>query len=299
MKKLIFALLILMFAKCVYAESTDDYWLVVMLMKHVEFISQEKKTGFTPLRVALLQDLSMPFHAKTVGGIDLGIISTKVNNVYGLQLALLATSDNLIGLQTGIFAVSGETLGGIQLASVAYSFSDITGMQLSLIWGVVEGKSSGAQISVMSCVAGGDSTGLQLGGLSAYSEGTVMGVQIAGIATVGAVKGLSITPIKSMGTIRSAGLDSSGISISAFTYGVRRENEGKYGFDGLMLSGFNITNADIMGAQVGAFNFASAVKGVQIGVLNYATELSGVQIGAINIAKNAAVLVLPVINFSF
>ena len=297
MKKLIFALLLLMFAKTVYADIY--YWDVLIFMRNTEFISRENKTGFTPLRLALFQDLSLPYHVKTVGGIDLGIISTKVENVYGLQLGLMSTAGGLIGLQTGVYAVS-DDMSGIQLGLIAYSFSQVSGLQLSMMWSGVEGQGfSGLQAGGLYSSSEGTSYGLQLGGVTAYSRDTVMGVQIAGIEGCGAVKGLSIAPVKIMGTSHSTGLDNSGLSISVFNYGVRSEDRGKYGFDGLMISGANISNADIMGAQLGLFNSASLVKGVQIGVVNYATKLSGVQIGVINIAKNAAVLVLPVINFSF
>ena len=62
----------------------------------------------------------------------------------------------------------------------------------------------------------------------------------------------------------------------------------------------NIHTANVVGAQVGAFNYAKEVTGLQWGVVNYAERLNnGLQIGIVNIAKNGFLPVFVIVNFNF
>ena len=45
--------------------------------------------------------------------------------------------------------------------------------------------------------------------------------------------------------------------------------------------------ADCIGAQVGLFNEARAMRGVQVGIINLADHMYGVQVGLINRAETA------------
>ncbi|MCL2485214.1 MAG: hypothetical protein FWF00_03070 [Endomicrobia bacterium] len=295
MKKLIVVFVLLLSVQAAYA---NKFYEAVMIYSETSFISDEKKTAFTPLRVAVFQDLAIPWNTKTVGGIDLGLLSTKVDTVYGFQVAMYAAAvERLIGLQFVLGLAISTNLTGIQFGGAAYSFTEVNGLQISLAYSGAEGGFNGLQIAPLGASFAEDTSyGLQIAGVAGYADG-LTGIQISGILGGGNVKGLAVSPIRIMGDGKSKHLSGGGINLSVFNYGVR--NDDKYSFAGLMLSGFNIGNVDITGIQVGIFNSASEVKGVQVGLINYASSLSGLQIGAINIASNAPVLVLPVINFGF
>ena len=298
MKKIVIMLFVLFFAKgIVYADYSGSIMGTINFAVETQFLSDEKKQGFTPLRLALVQDLALPWYVKTVGGIDLGILSTRAKTVYGIQTAVItATADNITGIQLGLgYVIAAEKANAIQIGGIGYAFGDFNGLQFGMLLAGTEGRLKGWQFG-MNAVTYEESYGLQTGVFGASADG-FNGVQLAGIFALGSVKGIGISPVRIMGTNQSENLKGGGINISVFNYGYRSEE--KYNFTGLMLSGFNVGNAEIKGLQAGIYNSASEVKGVQIGVINYASSLSGLQIGAINIAKNAAIPVLPVINFKF
>lgn len=316
MKKILVILAVLVSVNVIgYADNYfDDLMGTINMSVKTTFLNEEKKTGFTPIRIALFQDIAIPWYVKTVGGLDLGILSTRANNVYGVQASpLVATSNKVIGIQFGLgFAITEEQANAIQIGGVTYSLGEYNGLQFSVVLSGVEKGFKGLQVSVMNAFVDEESYGIQLSGLSTYSGDKINGlqlsaltsysdglngIQITGIYAAGAVKGIGISAFRNMGMDNHKNLDGFGINISAFNYAVKAEN--KCNFTGLIFSGINVGNADIKGLQAGIFNSASLIKGVQLGVINYASSLSGLQIGAVNIAKNASIPVLPVANFSF
>lgn len=292
-----------------------------------EFMPQTSVGGFTPLRLAFLQDIAIPLNMQTVGGIDLAVLTTKVENVYGFQLAgFAATSGKLVGVQAAPLSYATDSLWGIQAGGfAAFSFPELVGVQASFLMSEARGDgfagaqiggigsdafgtSYGLQVGGMLASSGDNLYGIQIGGIAAYGD-MVTGLQVAGVASLGAIQGLCVAPIKIMSYSDSPTLESWGIVVSAINYTGWNNSSMK----GLMLSGINFGGMNISGYQVGAFNLAysvsgaqigainmaPSVEGVQIGVINYTSKLDGLQIGVINMASNAKIPVLPVINFNF
>jgi hypothetical protein len=70
------------------------------------------------------------------------------------------------------------------------------------------------------------------------------------------------------------------------------------GSTGLQWGAVNFVEADLMGVQLGLFDYAAEFSGLQFGLVNFTENLSGVQIGLINIAKNGFLPVFPIVNFN-
>ncbi len=58
----------------------------------------------------------------------------------------------------------------------------------------------------------------------------------------------------------------------------------------------NMSDVDIVGAQVGLVNIADRVSGVQIGLVNIARRMKGVQVGLVNLIREGPVPFLPLFN---
>ena len=58
----------------------------------------------------------------------------------------------------------------------------------------------------------------------------------------------------------------------------------------------NISLAEMVGADLGAVNYAARVEGVQIGFVNVTEHLHGVQIGLVNVAPNGFLPVFVLFN---
>jgi hypothetical protein len=83
---------------------------------------------------------------------------------------------------------------------------------------------------------------------------------------------------------------------------IRGAQTGVVNFNGEMLGaglgGVNFSDRT-EGFTLGLFNYAEDMTGLAIGIVNYATRLNGIQIGIVNIALDAAIPVLPLVNWSF
>ena len=68
---------------------------------------------------------------------------------------------------------------------------------------------------------------------------------------------------------------------------------------GAQLGAINLSEAELIGAQLGFYNQANYVTGVQIGLVNYAKQLYGLQLGILNIAENGYLPAMIFINGRF
>jgi len=87
----------------------------------------------TPVKISLIPMLSVPSQ-KTVHGLDLGIISTKVEEVQGLQLSWIyaSTSKKMVGVQSSFVSIAGGDFTGVQ-TGFYNSTKNMTGLQYGFI----------------------------------------------------------------------------------------------------------------------------------------------------------------------
>lgn len=86
------------------------------------------------IKGSIVGPISVP-DCSEVGGLDIGLLSTKTPKVTGLQLALgVTTADEIVGLQSAsIWSISEKKLTGVQGGLVASARGDVIGAQLGFI----------------------------------------------------------------------------------------------------------------------------------------------------------------------
>lgn len=104
-----------------------------------------------------------------VGGLDIGLLSTKTPKVTGLQLAVgVATADEMTGLQTAwIWSVNEKKMTGVQGGLVASARGEVKGVQ----WGFVNvaKKVTGVQWGFVNWAE--SMTGIQIGLVNTIKTG--------------------------------------------------------------------------------------------------------------------------------
>ena len=104
----------------------------------------------TPVKLSLFPPLTVPSQ-QTVHGLDLGIISSIVDEVQGVQLAYIyaSTTKKMIGLQDGFVTIDGGEVQGVQMGFYN-SAEKMTGLQ----WGFINvaGTLKGVQIGLVNII---------------------------------------------------------------------------------------------------------------------------------------------------
>ncbi len=141
--------------------------LVLMLAVVVFAVSGAFAAGSSVIKLSLIDDAYIP-QVDTVGGLDIGIISTKTQKMTGLQYNFIykAEASEMVGLQGSfICAVADKKMTGLQSAIVDWNNGEFTGVQ----WGLVN-------------ISKGNVTGVQFG-LVNYTE-TITGIQLGLVNTI-------------------------------------------------------------------------------------------------------------------
>ncbi len=290
--------------------------------------------GASPVRLSLLGSLSdnesahsylygtLPFDVDRVYGLDVGLLVTNVETIWGLQLSPVAMAETagvlqvglavgyaeeMYGVQFGSLVAVGESIWGLSLAGLGSYYEELEGIQLSGLASIAEDiaglqygslaagadEVEGGQLSLLG-VGAGSVTGFQLGGAVSFAD-RVTGLQLGGAVAMGSVTGVGLSALRlfSMQDDPSAGIIINGIGFGGDYF------EDEYMVTGLQLGAFNIGGGDIKGVQASAINHATFANGLQFGLINYASKLNGLQIGIINICPDAAIPVLPLVNARF
>jgi len=190
-------------------------------------------------------------HANASTNFHITLFSGRVQNVYGLQLGLIANnvSNDFLGYDaTGIYSNINGNFAGFQTVGIV---------------GKVAGEFTGIQESGIYSYAGANFLGVQNAGLVGKIEGNLQGIQASGIvSTAKEVRGGQFSGIVNNAD-EVVGVQHAGI----------------------------INNADdVTGVQVaGIVNNADYVKGVQIGLVNRSKKLDGIAIGLINLSDEGSV----------
>lgn len=87
------------------------------------------------IKGSIVGPICLPKNVSEVGGLDIGLLSTKTPSVTGVQLAIgVSTTEEMVGLQSAwIMSVNTKKLTGVQGGIVASCEGDATGVQ----WGFI------------------------------------------------------------------------------------------------------------------------------------------------------------------
>lgn len=130
------------------------------------FTASGANAASTPVKISLLPALSYP-EAKTVHGLDLGLISTSINDLQGVQFAFIyaETENKSLGAQFSLVGL-GKDFEGAQfcIAGLADNFS---GVQLSFYNGAKSVK--GIQLGFINVAE--QIKGIQIGLVNVIKKG--------------------------------------------------------------------------------------------------------------------------------
>jgi len=244
--------------------------------------------AITPVNISLWPPICL-FKEADVYGLDVGIIATKSNKVYGIQFAPLWNRN-------------AEELYGIQMSFINYQSNHLKGIQIGIFGNGIEAANTASILTLMwFTAAGGRLNDAEDSSASEYfpkskeapSLGTLNGIQIALWGNwVKWMAGLQVSciinrtiqadGIQITGLINEAQYKLKGIQIAALN------NGGQYS-QGAQI-GFLNSSGDLRGIQIGFLNISHDCKGVQIGVLNGCYKLKGIQIGALNFIRKPQII---------
>ncbi len=176
---------------------------------------------------------------------------------------------------------------GRQSANYIYNFSlnlftgkigGVNGLEISGLYGRVEGDMNGVQIAGLANAAGNMVNGIQIAGLG-NASGNVKGIQISGLGNAtDHVAGIQITGLGNV-TDNMKGIQVAGLG--------NITNK----MTGLQISGIGNVTDDAKGLQIGGLaNVCDGFRGLQVGgIANIADNVSGLQVGGLfNISANLA-----------
>ena len=205
--------------------------------------------------------------------ISLGVLQSKVNNVYGLDANLL----------------SGVTTGRMY------------GLQVGGLHSRVEGAAKGVTISGLYNIHRASMSGVELSGLANMNVVNQYGVELSGVQNICMFNadGLQASGLMNVtGQIMSGVQATGGFNVANVARGVQISGIVNFALEecrGAQVSGFNYATK-MQGIQIGAANFARRMKGVQLGVVNYSADSSTVKIGLVSISPKTKIN--PIIYYS-
>ncbi|OGS23793.1 MAG: hypothetical protein A2297_02450 [Elusimicrobia bacterium RIFOXYB2_FULL_48_7] len=107
----------------------------------------------TPIKLSLVGGVGVPM-SEIVRGVDLGLISTRVQEVQGIQLGwwYAGTTEKMVGLQNGFVSSSYNKMVGIQWGFVCLA-KDMNGVQVGVV--NVADTMKGLQIGLLNVIKHG------------------------------------------------------------------------------------------------------------------------------------------------
>lgn len=182
----------------------------------------------------------------------------------------------------------------------------IRGVDLSGVYGRVDGPVRGVQVTGLVSTVSGELRGVSLTGLVQVGGASVRGLQISGLANFdrgsfrgiqyGAffnfveeeIRGAQITTLYNL-----ANDDARWVQLSSVVNAVAGS------FEGVQLSaGINYVQEDVKGLQAGLVGFAESFRGIQIGLATFTREAHGLQLGLVNYARNVDGHQFGLVNYS-
>lgn len=216
--------------------------------------------------------------------LNLTLLYSRVGNVYGLDLSLIASaiSHDLDGVQLcGLAGIVGETGRGLQLSLLANIVGEsFNGIQATGLINIVGNHISGIQFAGLMNIAGESASAAQASTLFNITGENLEGIQLSAGFNI---TGNNLTGLQAVGLFNIVGENLEGVQ-AAGLFNVTGET-----LRGFQLAAFNIA-AHSRGAQVGIANVAGNTSGLQLGLVNYTKEENtGVPIGPVNIAQNGRI----------
>lgn len=257
---------------CIFSLQLSLIFAATMPAKNISETATAKDTKvlWTELKFSLYGDICFPRYSYNVAGLDFGLLHTKTDKVYGIQIAGIGAKINKIyGIQVAGLGSQNNIFYGLQVAGLGTVTNNFYGIQVAG-FGAENDKFCGLQISGLGC-------------------------------NTNKLYGIGLSPIFKYKKLYGFCFEIFGdVQYSESCYGMQIS-----GFDskiqdlrGLQISLYNAAVSS-KGMQLGLINVAEKVCGVQIGLYNSCSELKGVQIGFINHSEKAGIFdidTVPIIN---
>ena len=182
-------------------------------------------------------------------------------------------------------------LHGVDLSGV-YGRVDgpVRGVQVTGLLSTVTGTFRGASLTGLVNYGGGDARGIQVSGLVNYGRGNFSGIQYAGFFNFVEqdFRGVQLTTLYNL-----ASQDARWVQVSSVVNAVAGH------FEGIQLSGgINYVQEDVKGFQVGLAAFAASFRGAQVGLVNFTGKAQGLQLGLVNVARQNEGHAFGLVNYA-
>ena len=216
---------------------------------------------------------TVPYEYDNANLLSVGLLQSKVNNSYGLNVNLLS------GITTG----------------------RMYGLQISGLHSVIEGASQGVSFAGLYNIHKASMSGVAISGLANMNLVNGRGVQLSAVQNICMFNtdGLQISLLMNVTGQELSGVQvAAGFNVASVSKGVQLAGLVNFSLDhssGVQLAAINYATS-MQGVQLGVANFARRIKGVQVGIINYSADSSTVKIGLVSISPHSKIR--PIVYYS-